>query len=252
MRKKLVIANWKMNLTVAEGMELAKEIAEKMPHNTISEIVIAPTFLHISELRKVLRNSEIKVAAQNVSDKAQGAFTGEVSASMLADLGVQKVLIGHSERRQLYGETNAILKDKINLAIENNLTPVFCCGETKEIREKNEQDQFVLSQFEESVFHLSENNFSKIIIAYEPIWAIGTGVTATPEQAQEMHAFIRASIAKKYSKETADKILILYGGSVNANCASQLFALADVDGGLVGSASLKAEEFLKIIYDLRY
>ncbi|HEY0261851.1 MAG TPA: triose-phosphate isomerase, partial [Chitinophagales bacterium] len=187
-----------------------------------------------------------EVAAQNCADKAQGAFTGEVSVLMLADLGVKKIIIGHSERRQLYGETNIMLKDKINLAIENNLTPVFCCGEAKEIRDKNAQNQFVFSQLEESVFHLSENDFQKIIIAYEPIWAIGTGVTATPEQAQEMHAFIRASIAKKYSPETANAIPILYGGSINASCASQLFALADVDGGLVGSASLKADEFTAI------
>ena len=250
MRKKLVIANWKMNLTVAEGVKLAEEIGKKAPKNGNVEIAIAPTFLHISEVKKVLTNSAIEIAAQNVSDQENGAFTGEVSALMLADLGVKKVIIGHSERRMFYGETTAVLKNKINLAIENNLTPVFCCGEAKEIREKGAQNQFVFSQLEESVFHLSESDFSKIIIAYEPIWAIGTGITATPEQAQEMHAFIRASIAKKYSAETANQVRILYGGSVNASCASQLFSLADVDGGLVGSASLNAEAFVAIANSL--
>lgn len=249
MRKRLIIANWKMNLSVAQGVELAKEILSKLGKRPLSEIVIAPTFLHITELQKVLQNSAIEVAAQNMSNKEKGAFTGEISAIMLADLGVKKVLIGHSERRSLYGDTNAILKEKINVAIENNLTPVFCCGEPLEIRDKNGQNQYVLSQLEESIFHLSESDFRKVIIAYEPIWAIGTGVTASAEQAQEMHLFIRNCIAQKYSQETANVISILYGGSVNADNAVQLFAQPDVDGGLVGGASLKADEFVRIIND---
>lgn len=247
-RKKIVIANWKMNLTVAQGVLLAKELLQATLH-TSTEIVIAPTFLHISELQNVLRETKIEVAAQNCCDKENGAFTGEVSAGMLSSIGVKKVLIGHSERRFFYHETNNVIKQKINIALANGLTPVFCCGEAKEIRERDEQNSFVLSQLKESLFHLSETDFQKIIIAYEPIWAIGTGCTAKPEQAQEMHRFIRQSIAKNYSENTADRISILYGGSVNASNAVDLFALPDVDGGLVGSASLKVEEFIQIIHN---
>ncbi len=247
-RKKIVIANWKMNLTVAQGVLLAKELLQATLH-TSTEIVIAPTFLHISELQNVLRETKIEVAAQNCCDKENGAFTGEVSAGMLSSIGVKKVLIGHSERRIFYHETNDVVKQKINIALANGLTPVFCCGEAKEIRERDEQNSFVLSQLKESLFHLSETDFQKIIIAYEPIWAIGTGCTAKPEQAQEMHHFIRQSIAKNYSEKIANAASILYGGSVNASNAAELFALSDVDGGLVGSASLKVEEFIQIIHN---
>lgn len=247
-RKKIVIANWKMNLTVAQGIEFAKELL-KTPLHTSKEIVVAPTFLHISELQNVLRETIIEVAAQNCCDKKNGAFTGEVSAEMLFSLGVKKVLIGHSERRALYHETNDVLKQKINIALANDLTPIFCCGEAKESREQGEQNSFVLSQLKESLFHLSEAAFQKVIIAYEPIWAIGTGCTAKPEQVQEMHHFIRQSIAKNYSESTANKTSILYGGSVNALNAIELFALPDVDGGLIGSASLKVDEFIQIIHN---
>jgi triosephosphate isomerase len=187
------------------------------------------------------------VAAENCADKEKGAYTGEVSAAMVASTGAEYCILGHSERRAYYGETYEILKDKVELALANNLKPIFCIGEVKEEREAGKQNEVVKAQLEGSVFHLSAEDFGKIVLAYEPVWAIGTGLTATPEQAQEIHAYIRSLVAEKYGEQVADDCTILYGGSCNAKNAAELFANPDVDGGLIGGASLKAADFCAII-----
>jgi triosephosphate isomerase (TIM) len=192
-----------------------------------------------------------EIAAQNCNDKKSGAYTGEVSAEMLHSIGVKYCILGHSERREYYFETNKLLADKLNICLQNNITPIFCCGEPLRIREENNQDHFVQQQLEESLFHLTEEQARTVIIAYEPIWAIGTGKTATTGQAQEMHKHLRSVLATKYGQETADEVPILYGGSVKANNASELFSCPDVDGGLVGGASLIAKDFVEIIKALK-
>ena len=194
-----------------------------------------------------VEGSVIKVAAQNCANKESGAYTGEVSATMVKSTGATYVILGHSERREYYGETSAILNDKVALALSNGLTPVYCCGEALEVRNANTQNEFVKNQLEETIFNLSAEDFQKLVIAYEPIWAIGTGVTASTEQAQEMLAFIRSLIADKFGKEIAENTSILYGGSCNAKNAPELFAQPDIDGGLIGGASLKAADFVAII-----
>jgi triosephosphate isomerase len=248
MRKKIVAGNWKMNKTVAEGIELAKEINSFATNMTPKcEIILGVPFVHLTEVAKVVEPAKIQIAAQNCSNKSSGAYTGEVSASMIKSTGASHVIIGHSERRAYYGETNAILKEKVDLALENNLTPIFCIGEVLNEREKNIHFEIVKTQIEEGLFHLSNDDFAKIVLAYEPVWAIGTGITATPEQAQEMHAFIRKTLVAKYGEQAADNTTILYGGSCNAANAKDLFANIDVDGGLIGGASLKAKDFVEII-----
>jgi triosephosphate isomerase len=249
MRKKIAAANWKMNLTIQEGEQLVNEIMNKQYYmQEHHEVLIGVPFPYLSLLKsKIELNNKINLAAQNLSDKDAGAFTGEVSAKMLKSIEVDYVIIGHSERREYYGDTNEVVTAKINLALANGITPVFCCGESLEIREANNQNDFVIHQLLNGVFHLEEENFKKIIIAYEPIWAIGTGKTAGKEQAQEMHAAIRAAIVTRYNAEIADQTSILYGGSVKADNAKDLFSAPDVDGGLVGGASLKSEEFAAII-----
>lgn len=249
MRKKIAAANWKMNLTIQEGEQLVNELMNKQYYmQDHHEVLMAVPFPYLSILKsKVELNSKIHIAAQNISDKEAGAYTGEVSASMIKSLEVDYVLIGHSERREYYGDTNEVVATKINLALANELIPVFCCGEPLEIREANNQVDYVIHQLLNGVFHLEANDFSKVIIAYEPIWAIGTGKTAGKEQAQEMHAAIRNAIATRYNDEVANQISILYGGSVKADNAGDLFSAPDVDGGLVGGASLKSEDFAEII-----
>lgn len=211
------------------------------------DVVIGTPFIHLATVVETVKKSPIKVAAQNCADKESGAYTGEVSASMIKSTGVNYVILGHSERRAYYGETFEILRNKVLLALKNELTPIFCIGELKEEREANKQNEVVKAQLEGSVFNLSATDFGKIVIAYEPVWAIGTGLTATSEQAQEIHAFIRSLIADKYGKEVADSTSILYGGSCNAGNAAELFSKPDVDGGLIGGASLKAVDFKAII-----
>jgi triosephosphate isomerase len=196
---------------------------------------------------ELVKGSPIAVAAENCADHASGAYTGEVSAEMVASTGATYGIIGHSERRSYYGETYEILREKVQLALANNLRPIFCIGEVKEEREANRQNEVVKAQLEGSVFNLSAEDFGKLVIAYEPVWAIGTGLTATPEQAQEIHAYIRSLIAEKYGNEVADNTSILYGGSCNAKNAAGLFANPDIDGGLIGGASLKADDFCAII-----
>lgn len=245
MRKKIVAGNWKMNKTLQEGIALAQEV-EKMASGVPGdvELIIAPPFIHLTEVKKLL--NRVKLGAQNCASEASGAFTGEVSASMLASTGVQFVIIGHSERRSYYGETNIIINKKVRLALQNNLNPIFCCGEVLSEREKGKHLDVVKEQLEEGLFSLSPDEFSKVIIAYEPVWAIGTGVNATPAQAQEMHQYIRSLIASKYDETIASNTSILYGGSCKPSNAGELFANPDVDGGLIGGASLKAEDFIGI------
>ncbi len=249
MRKKIVAANWKMNLTVKQGLSLANELANS-PSVAGKNVVICPSFLHLLPLQNELKNSTIALGAQNCSNRENGAFTGEISVTMLADSQIPYVIIGHSERRIYFHESNEIIKEKINLALAFSLTPIFCCGESIAIRTDEKQNNFVEKQLEESLFHLSADEISKVIIAYEPIWAIGTGQTATKEQAQEMHSFIRKKIADKYDNTIAENCSILYGGSLTADNAKELFSQPDIDGGLVGGASLKAESFLKIIENI--
>ena len=248
MRKNIVAGNWKMNKTLQEGADLAKELENALSGKKVNcEVVICTPFIHLTTIHALVDSKIVKLGAQNCADKASGAYTGEVSAAMLASTGAQYVILGHSERRAYYGETNAILKEKLQLALENQLTPIFCIGEVLDEREAGKQNEVVRTQIEESLFDLSADEFGKIVLAYEPVWAIGTGKTATSEQAQEMHAFIRRTIAEKYGAVVADETSILYGGSANAGNAKELFSNPDVDGGLSGGASLKVETFLPIV-----
>lgn len=246
MRKNIVAGNWKMNKNLQEGIALTKELKEKI-HNPNCEVIIGTPYIHLATVSELLKGSVISVAAENCANHASGAYTGEVSAEMVASTGATYCIIGHSERRNYYGETYEILREKIDLALSNNLRPIFCIGEVKEEREAGKQNDVVKAQLEGSVFHLDANAFGKLVIAYEPVWAIGTGLTATPEQAQEIHSFIRSLIAGKYGKEVAENTTILYGGSCNAKNAAGLFANPDIDGGLIGGASLKADDFCAII-----
>ena len=247
MRKNIVAGNWKMNKTLQEGVDLAKELENALSCKTVNcEVVICTPFIHLTAIA-LIDSKTVKLGAQNCADKASGAYTGEISAAMVASTGAQYVILGHSERRAYYGETNASLKEKVQWVLENHLTPIFCIGEVLAEREAGKQNEVVKTQIEESLFDLSAEDFGKIVLAYEPVWAIGTGKTATSEQAQEMHAFIRQAIAGKYGTSVADETSILYGGSANAGNAKELFSNPDVDGGLIGGASLKIDTFLPIV-----
>lgn len=248
MRKNIVAGNWKMNTTLQEGVALANEIKEALNGvETKCDVVIATPFTHLVSVVAAVEGTSIGVGAENCADKTEGAFTGEVSAKMVASTGAQYVILGHSERRAYYHETPEVLKEKVLLALENNLTPIFCVGEVLAEREAGEHFNVVAAQVKESLFNLTADEFLKIVIAYEPVWAIGTGKTATADQAQEIHAFIRQTIAEKYGNEVADNTSILYGGSCKPSNAGELFAKPDVDGGLIGGAALKADSFLGII-----
>ncbi|EON76815.1 Triosephosphate isomerase [Lunatimonas lonarensis] len=250
MRKKIVAGNWKMNLNQADGQKLTSEIVNMIKDESIQDVtvVLNPPFVHLQGVKKLLEGaSNIFLGAQNCSDKASGAYTGEISAAMLASFGVSYVIIGHSERREYFGETNAMLTEKVKLALENGLVPIFCCGEPLEIREEGTHEAYVTNQLTESLFGLSEEDMKKIVIAYEPIWAIGTGKTASSDQAQEMHAAIRAHLASHYGAEIANGISILYGGSCKPDNAQDIFSKPDVDGGLIGGASLKSRDFTDIV-----
>lgn len=237
-----------MNKTLQEGLAIATELNNVMAEATPNcDVIIGIPFIHLASVASAVDTSKIHVAAQNCSDKESGAFTGEVSAAMIKSTGADSVILGHSERRAYYGETYEILKNKVILALKNELKPIFCIGELKEEREANKQNEVVKAQLEGSVFNLSEEDFSKIVLAYEPVWAIGTGLTASPAQAQEIHAYIRSLVADKYGKEVADNTSILYGGSANPGNAKELFSNPDVDGGLIGGASLKVPDFKAII-----
>ena len=250
MRRKIVAGNWKMNKTLEEAKSLTSEVMNMVAdeYHGNSVVILGVPFPYLLTIKNQLgANSKISVAAQNCSEFEWGAYTGEVSAPMLKSMGIPYVIIGHSERRQYFHEGGKLLAAKVNAALANGLTPIFCCGEMLEIREKGTHEALVKDQVSESLFHLSADDLKKTVIAYEPVWAIGTGKTATSQQAQEMHAVIRKHLASKYGAEVADGISILYGGSVKADNAKELFSSPDVDGGLVGGASLKAREFTEII-----
>ena len=237
-----------MNKTLQEGLALAAEINNVLAEATPNcEVVIGTPYIHLASVVSAVDTAKIHVAAQNCADKDSGAYTGEISASMVKSTGAEYVILGHSERRAYYGETYEILKNKVLLALSNDLTPIFCIGELKEEREANKQNEVVKAQLEGSVFNLSAEEFGKIVLAYEPVWAIGTGLTATAAQAQEIHAYIRSLIVEKYGNEVAENTTILYGGSCNPGNAKELFANPDVDGGLIGGASLKSADFKGII-----
>ena len=240
---KIIVANWKMNGSKAFIDTFFQNFTLQSPH----QIVFCPPFPYLDTVNSHLKESHCILGAQDCHPLNTGAFTGDVSAEMLKDMGCQYVILGHSERREYYGETSEILNKKVALALANGLTPIYCCGEALDIRQAEKQNDFVKTQLEETIFNLSAEDFSKLVIAYEPIWAIGTGVTASTAQAQEMLAFIRSLIAAKFGKQVAEETSILYGGSCNAKNAPELFAQADIDGGLIGGASLKAEDFLAII-----
>ena len=248
MRKKIVAGNWKMNETLQEGVALAKEINDSLKAEKPNcDVVICTPFIHLASVAQVLDAEGVALGAENCADKEKGAYTGEISAAMVKSTGAQYVILGHSERRQYYGETAEILKEKVQLALANGLKVIFCCGETLEEREAEKQNEVVKAELEGSVFHLSTEEWKNIVLAYEPIWAIGTGKTATSDQAQEMLAYIRSIVAEKYGKEAAEDTTILYGGSCNASNAAELFSKSDIDGGLIGGASLKAADFKAII-----
>ena len=248
MRKKIVAGNWKMNETLQEGVALAKEINDALKADKPNcDVVICTPFIHLASVADVLDKELVKLGAENCADKEKGAYTGEVSAAMVKSTGAEYVILGHSERRQYYGETAEILKEKVDLALANGLKIIFCCGETLEEREANKQNEVVKAELEGSVFHLSAEAWKNIILAYEPIWAIGTGKTATSDQAEEMLAYIRSIVAEKYGKDAASETSILYGGSCKASNAPELFSKPNIDGGLIGGASLKAADFKGII-----
>ena len=248
MRKNIVAGNWKMNKNLQEGVALATELNEALKGKTVNcDVVIGTPFIHLASVVNAVDTSKIGVAAQNCADKASGAYTGEVSAEMIASTGAGYVILGHSERRAYYHETAEILKEKVLLALANGLTPIFCIGEVLAEREADKHFDVVKSQIESSLFDLSPEDFGKVVLAYEPVWAIGTGKTATADQAQEMHAFIRSTLVTKYGQEIADNTSILYGGSANASNAKELFSNPDVDGGLIGGASLGVDKFMPII-----
>ncbi len=246
MRQKIVAGNWKLNTNLSEGLELAVAVNKLTEERkTDVNVIIAPPFTHLAEIKKIL--TRVKLAAQNCAAEIKGAYTGEISVEMIKSAGAEYVIIGHSERRTYYGETNEVLAKKVKLALDNGLIPVFCIGEILAEREAGRHFEVVSNQLSEGIFHLAPEQFSKVIIAYEPVWAIGTGVNASPEQAQEMHHFIRKETGKKYHDAIASAIPVLYGGSCKGSNAAELFAKPDVDGGLIGGASLKADEFLQIV-----
>jgi triosephosphate isomerase len=246
MRQKIVAGNWKMNTNLAEGMALATAVNNSSAQKTTDALmIIAPPFTHLSEIKKVL--TDVKLSAQNCSSEEKGAYTGEVSIDMIKSTGAEYVIIGHSERREYFKETDAVLAKKTLLVLSRGLKPVFCIGEVLSEREAGKHFEVVSTQLKNGLFQLDENQFRNVVLAYEPVWAIGTGVTATPAQAQEMHAFIREQLASRYGKAVADDTTILYGGSCKPDNAQELFANPDVDGGLIGGASLKADDFIQIV-----
>jgi triosephosphate isomerase len=248
MRKKIVVGNWKMNMNLQDGVALAKEINSALAADKPNcGVIICTPFIHLASVAPLLDQNIVGLGAENCADKEKGAFTGEVSAEMVKSTGAQYVVLGHSERRQYYKETAEILKEKVQLALKNGLKVIFCIGETLEEREANKQNKVVKAELDGSVYNLTKEEWKNIILAYEPIWAIGTGKTATAEQAEEMLAYIRSTVAEKYGKEAADDTTILYGGSCKPSNAAELFAKADIDGGLIGGASLKCAEFKAII-----
>jgi len=255
MRLKIAAGNWKMNNTLQQGRTLIKTLVKDIKQNPPKQnedellVICGVPFILLRNASKLTEDfPRMKIAAQNCYSEEKGAYTGEISAEMIKSTGADYVIIGHSERREIFNESHEMLAKKVNLTLKHKLKPIFCCGEKLEIRQKNEHFDLVKRQIQESLFHLSKDDFKKVVIAYEPVWAIGTGVTASPAQAQEMHLFIRNLIKEKYGEKISNDTSILYGGSVNAKNATELFSQPDVDGGLVGGASLKADDFNTIIH----
>ncbi len=249
MRKRIIAGNWKMNKTLSEGLALASEVVnianDEVPSNV--SVVLCTPAIHLAQISPIVKNAQtVSLGAQNMSEHESGAYTGDLSADMIKSVGASFVIIGHSERREYHHETNAQLAARVQLALKKGLTPIFCCGESLETREANNHVSFVNNQLKESLFELSAEEISQVVIAYEPIWAIGTGVTASSDQAQEMHKSIRESLASHFGTEVASKISILYGGSMKPDNAKELLSQPDVDGGLIGGASLKARDFVEI------
>jgi triosephosphate isomerase len=249
MRRNIVAGNWKMNKTFEEADELLFAIVEPLQKIELDEtqVILCPPVIYAEMFTDIALENNFSVGAQNCSNHSSGAYTGEISAEMLKAMDIEYCIVGHSERRKYFNEDSKMLAEKVDQLLANEISPIFCCGEALEERENNTHFEVVGKQLYDGIFHLTAEELDNVIIAYEPVWAIGTGKTASPEQAQEMHAFIRNLIAKKYSQDIADDTSILYGGSCNAKNAKELFALKDVDGGLIGGASLVAEDFLKIV-----
>jgi triosephosphate isomerase (TIM) len=249
MRKKIVAGNWKMNMNLSDGIAFAGSIDKYFQDHPSkrAETVLCVPFIHLAGVAEVLKNSMVSMGAQNCASESSGAYTGEVSCDMIKSTGAKYVIIGHSERRLYYNENDKLLNKKTSLALQSGLTVIFCCGEVLGEREQNIYFQVVKNQLEVGLFNLSAEDFKKMVIAYEPVWAIGTGLTASPQQAQEMHSFIRNLIKEKYGREVADHTTVLYGGSCKPSNAAEIFAMPDVDGGLIGGASLKKEDFCAIV-----
>jgi len=247
MRKNIVAGNWKMNNDLAETMELLGHLKSQLIKEPVAEVYVAPSFTNLYNTFQSLKETPIKVAAQNMHYAKNGAYTGEVSASMLKSIGVETVILGHSERRALFNETDEMLAQKVTTALENKMTVIFCFGEVLKDRKAEKHFEVVKEQLEKGIFHVSKDAWKNIILAYEPVWAIGTGETASPEQAQEVHAYVRKIVGEKYDEQTAQNVSILYGGSVKPDNAKEIFAKKDVDGGLIGGAALKAIDFLSIV-----
>jgi triosephosphate isomerase len=249
MRKKIVAGNWKMNMNLEEGLGFAKTVNQYFNEKPAdkAEIILCTPFIHLSGVSEILKKSSVALGAQNCASEASGAYTGEVSADMIKSAGAQYVIIGHSERRTYYQENDALLNRKTTLALKSALKVIFCCGEVKEERESGKHFDVVRRQLQDGLFSLAVTDMENIVIAYEPVWAIGTGLTATPEQAQEMHKYIRVLVNEKYGKDCAEQLTILYGGSCKPSNAAEIFSKPDVDGGLIGGASLKKEDFVAIV-----
>jgi triosephosphate isomerase (TIM) len=247
MRKKIVAGNWKMHKNAAQTSELLSELIAKVPSNTKAQVIVAPTFVNLAAAVNQLKGTNISVAAQNVHQTESGAFTGEISADMLTGVGVNTVILGHSERRAIFNETDALIADKVNTALKHDMTVIFCFGEELKDRQSENHFNIVENQLKDGLFQIDAKSWDKIVLAYEPVWAIGTGETASPEQAQDMHEFIRETILKAYGKEIAENVSILYGGSVKPENAKEIFGKPDVDGGLIGGAALKADDFVAIV-----
>ena len=246
MRKQIVAGNWKMNKTFSEGIELIEQIKEKSKDVNNAQLIVAPPFIFTNHASGLLQNTDIEIGAQNCANHDEGAYTGEVSAKILKSAGAGYVILGHSERRAYYEETDDLINQKLKLVISNGLIPIVCCGEVLSERESNEHFKVIAKQIKGMFNEVTPDEFKKVIIAYEPVWAIGTGKTATPEQAQEIHQFIRETIKNSYGSEIANNLSILYGGSCKPSNAKDLFKNPDVDGGLIGGAALKADDFIEI------
>lgn len=247
MRKKIVAGNWKMHKNAEETEDLLNDLIDKLPNDVEAQIIVAPTFVNLASAVDHLEFTNIAVAAQNMHQAEAGAFTGEISADMLKSIGVNTVIIGHSERRAYFNETDAILANKVSTALKHDMVVIFCFGEELKDRQDNQHFNVVENQLRDGLFHIENKDWEQIVLAYEPVWAIGTGETASPEQAQEMHEFIRETVRKRYGNAIAEDVSILYGGSVKPENAGEIFSKPDVDGGLIGGAALKAEDFSKIV-----